>query len=96
MEIEVNCRADAIPQQLEADLTGLELNDGVHISSVKLPEGVTPTITDRDFTIATIAPPKMAVEPEEGEGEGEEGAEPTEEGAEAPAEEGGGGEETES
>ena len=89
-EIEVNCRADAIPQQIEADLAGLELNDGVHISSVSLPDGVTPTITDRDFTIATIAPPKMAVEPVEGEGEGEEGAEATEEGAEAPAEEGGG------
>jgi len=95
-EIEVNCRADAIPHQFEADLTGLELNDGVHISMIKLPDGVTPTITDRDFTIATIAPPKLAVEEEEVEGEieGEEGAIPTEEGAEAPAEEGGG-EETE-
>ncbi len=86
-EVEVTCRADAIPQQIDADLSGLELNDGIHISMVKLPEGVTPTITDRDFTIATIAPPKMAVEPTEEEGE--EGAAALEEGAEAPAEEGG-------
>jgi large subunit ribosomal protein L25 len=54
-EVELYCPADAIPDQIEIDLTGREIGDSVHISAVKLPEGVSPTITDRDFTIATIA-----------------------------------------
>ncbi|HXG78139.1 MAG TPA: 50S ribosomal protein L25/general stress protein Ctc [Methyloceanibacter sp.] len=53
-EIPVRCPADAIPDHFEVDLTGLEIGDSVHISAVKLPEGVRPTITDRDFTVATI------------------------------------------
>ncbi|MCB1424346.1 MAG: 50S ribosomal protein L25/general stress protein Ctc, partial [Notoacmeibacter sp.] len=51
-EVEVECPANAIPDALEIDLTGLDIGDSVHISAVKLPKGVTPTITDRDFTIA--------------------------------------------
>ncbi len=69
--IEVHCPADAIPEAIEIDLTGLDLNDGVHISSVTLPAGVTPTITDRDFTIATIAAP-AGLRSEGAEGEEEE------------------------
>jgi large subunit ribosomal protein L25 len=53
-EIPVRCPADAIPDHFEVDLTGLEIGDSVHISAVKLPEGVRPTITERDFTVATI------------------------------------------
>ena len=56
-EVEVHCPANAIPESIDADLTGLDVGDGIHISHVKLPEGVTPVITDRDFTIATIAAP---------------------------------------
>ena len=56
-EIELACPANAIPEGIEIDLTGLELGDSVHISAVNLPEGVTPVIDDRDFTIATIAAP---------------------------------------
>jgi len=56
-EVEVQCRADAIPAHLTVDLEGFDLNDSIHISAVKLPEGVSPTITDRDFTVATIAVP---------------------------------------
>jgi large subunit ribosomal protein L25 len=79
-EIEVTCRADAIPEELVVDLTGLEIGDSLHISAVKLPDGVRPTITDRDFTVATVAAPS-AVKAEaaeaqetggEEEGEGEE------------------------
>src|SRR5690606_31710370 len=55
-EIAFVCHADAIPRAIEIDLTGTEINDSVHISSVKLPEGATPVI-DRDFTVATIAAP---------------------------------------
>jgi large subunit ribosomal protein L25 len=61
-EVELTCRADAIPQHIEVDLAGLDIGDGVHISMVKLPEGVHPTITDRDFTIATIAAPTVVRE----------------------------------
>jgi large subunit ribosomal protein L25 len=53
-EIAVRCPADAIPDHFEIDLTGLEIGDSIHISAVKLPEGVRPTITGRDFTVATI------------------------------------------
>src|SRR5262245_15111500 len=49
-EIAVRCPADAIPDHFEVDLTGLEIGDSVHISALKLPEGVRPTITKRDFT----------------------------------------------
>ncbi len=55
--VEVVCRAGAIPDEIVVDLTGFGINDSVHISHVKLPENVRPTITGRDFTIATIAAP---------------------------------------
>jgi len=87
-EIEFSCRADAIPEHIECDLTGLDIGDSIHISHVSLPEGATPTITDRDFTIATIAAPSVYTEAEEEAEEGEEIE--GEEGAEA--EEGAGGE----
>ena len=75
--------ADAIPEFVEVDLTGLEIGDGVHISALTLPEGATPTIRNRDFTIATIAG-AAAVLPETDEGavaataEGAEGEAPAE------------------
>ncbi len=56
-EIELSCPADAIPEEIVVDLAGLDIGDAVHISHITLPEGSTPTITDRDFTIATIASP---------------------------------------
>lgn len=80
-EIEMICRADAIPTSIDIDLTGLDIGDSVHISMITLPDGVAPTITDRDFTIATVAAPTVVQEEEEAE-EGEE----LEEGAEAVAE----------
>jgi len=86
-DIPVRCPADSIPASFEIDLTGLEIGDSIHISSVKLPENVTPTITDRDFTVATIVG-RAAEEPTTTEEEGAEEAE----GAAAPDE--GGAEET--
>ena len=86
-EIEVDCRADSIPESIEIDLTGLELGDSLHISAVTLPEGATSAITDRDFTIITVAVPSVQeeeVEEEEEEGiEGVEGEVPAEGGAPA-------------
>ncbi len=54
-EVEVWCPADKIPDHFEVDLTGLAIGRSIHISSITLPDGVQPTITDRDFTVATIA-----------------------------------------
>ena len=60
-ELELECPADKIPEKIEINLEGLVVGDSIKISTVKLPDGVAPTITDRDFTIATIAAPtKMA------------------------------------
>jgi large subunit ribosomal protein L25 len=79
-EVELMCPANSIPEQIELDLAGLDIGDSIHISSVALPDGVTPTIDDRDFTIATIAAPTVQEEvveatDEEGmEGEAGEGA----------------------
>lgn len=58
-EIEVECPVAAIPESFVVDLTGLEIGDSVHMSNIALPERVVPTITDRDFTVATIAAPTL-------------------------------------
>jgi len=71
--VEVVCRAGAIPEKFVADLTGLEVGDSIHISDISLPEGVKPTITDRDFTIATIAAPTVAPVEDDIDADGEEG-----------------------
>ena len=77
--IEVACVADAIPESFEIDLAGLEIGDSIHASALILSEGVELTITDRDFTIATIAAPTvMAVEEEVESEEGIEGEEGSE------------------
>ncbi len=83
-EVEVQCTADNIPNEFEIDVTGLDIGDAMHASAISLPEGVAFTITDRDFTVATIAAPTVmaADEEEEEEVEGEEGAEEGAEGAE--------------
>ena len=83
--IELLCAADNIPPFIRVDLTGLDIGDSVHISDVDIPSGAEPTITDRDFTIATIAAPTILTIPEEEEVEGEEGEE-LEEGEEGVAE----------
>jgi large subunit ribosomal protein L25 len=73
-EIELICPVESIPEGLVADIASMNIGDSVHISDIELPEGVTPTITDRDFTVATIAAPTVHVEEVEEEGEeGEEG-----------------------
>ena len=58
-ELELVCDASAIPDEIGISLTGLEIGDAIHLSSVTLPKGVESAITDRDFTIATIVPPTV-------------------------------------
>ena len=73
-EVELNCPADAIPEKITVDLEGIKVGDSIHISSIELPEGVTPTISDRDFTVATLQSPGGGVKNED-EDEAEDGAE---------------------
>jgi len=54
-ELELTCAPNAIPESIIIDLAEAEIGDSIHISAIELPEGVTSTITDRDFTIVTIA-----------------------------------------
>ncbi len=56
-ELELICEPESIPENIEIDVTGLEIGAAIHISHVKLPEGTTCAITERDFTIATIIAP---------------------------------------
>jgi len=60
--VEVSCTPDLIPSNLVIDLSNSEVGDSLHISAVNLPEGVTATISDRDFTIATIVAPTVVRE----------------------------------
>jgi len=74
--IELRCSPDNIPESIEIDLAVAEVGDSIHISAIELPDDVELTITDRDFTIATIAAPTVVVEEEDdvaGEGEEVEG-----------------------
>ena len=63
-EVEIKAPVNKIPEMLEIDLKGIEIGDSIHISSVKLDEDVKPLISDRDFTIATLAPPTVIQEVE--------------------------------
>tara|TARA_B100001248_G_scaffold256602_1_gene237870 strand:+ start:608 stop:1354 length:747 start_codon:yes stop_codon:yes gene_type:complete len=82
-KIELKCPAENIPDEIIVDLTGTDIGTSIKISSVKLENEISPTITDRDFVIATVASPTVIKEPEK-PAEGEAAAEGTE--GEAPAE----------
>jgi len=75
-ELDLVCESDKIPGEIEVDVTGLEVGDSIHITSVTLPEGSESAITDRDFTIATLVAPSALKRAEgeaasEGDGEAE-------------------------
>ncbi len=77
-KIELKCPTENIPKELVVDLDGLDIGASIKISSIKLPENVSPTIQGRDFVVATVAAPTIIKEPEkpaeETAAEGEEGA----------------------
>ncbi len=88
-KVELKCPAESIPDEIVVDLAGTDIGTSIKISSVKLMENVAPTITDRDFVIATVASPTVIKEPEkpaeaDAAAEGAEGEVPAE-GAEAAA-----------
>ena len=90
-KVELKCPAENIPDEIIVDLAGTDIGTSIKISSVKLPENVNPTITDRDFVVATVAAPTVIKEPEkpteETPVEGAEGEAPAE-GAETSAKDG--------
>ena len=83
-KVELKCPAENIPTELVVDLEGLDIGTSIKISSINLPENVTPTIQGRDFVIATVAAPTVVKEPEKpaeaAEGEASEGADAAAEG----------------
>jgi large subunit ribosomal protein L25 len=89
--LELVCAADQIPEKLVVDLTGLEMNNSIHIDALKLPEGVVAAHPERDHTLATIVAPSIMVEEKPGEAaeaaaaEGEQPAEGASEKEEAAA-----------
>ena len=78
-KVELNCPAISIPEKLTVDLEGLNVGHTIHISSIELPEGCTPTIKDRDFTVATIAAPRGGLDDADEIEDTEEVSEETEE-----------------
>ena len=78
--MELKCPTENIPTELVVDLDGVDIGESFKISSINLPENVTPTIQGRDFVVATLAAPTVMKEPEKPAeaAEGEEGAEGTE------------------
>ena len=80
-KIELKCPSEKIPEAIVIDLDGIEIGESFKISSVKLEEGVSPTIQGRDFVIATLAAPTVMKEPEKpAEAEAAEGEEATTDG----------------
>ncbi len=73
--IELKCPTENIPNELVVDLENKDIGESFKISSIKLPEGVTPTIIGRDFVVATLAAPTIIKEPEKPAEEAVEGAE---------------------
>jgi large subunit ribosomal protein L25 len=63
-QIELKCPSEKIPESIVIDLDGIDIGESFKISSIRLEEGVTPTIIGRDFVIATLAAPTVMKEPE--------------------------------
>jgi large subunit ribosomal protein L25 len=91
-KVELKCPAENIPTELVVDLEGLDIGTSIKISSINLPENVTPTIQGRDFVIATVAAPTVVKEPEKpaeaAEGDAAEGVEGAADGGEKASTEG--------
>ena len=77
-KVELKCPAENIPNEIVLDLDNTEIGSSLKISSVKLPQNVIPTISDRDFVIATVVSPTIVIEPEKTEEATAEGETPTE------------------
>jgi len=79
-KVELKCPSEKIPEAIVIDLDGIDIGESFKISSVKLEDGVAPTILGRDFVIATLAAPTVMKEPEKPAEATAEGADVAEEG----------------
>ena len=70
--VEVICPVKNIPENFEFNLDGLEIGDSIHISHTQMDSAIKPTITDRDFTVASILAPSALVSAESTEEKSEE------------------------
>lgn len=86
-DVDIVCKAKDIPDEIIVDVSQFKIGDSIKISHAVMPEGAKPAIDDRDFTLATIAAPRIILDDEPAEGE--EGAEASAEGAEGEKAEGG-------
>ena len=67
-EIEIICRVRDLPDEIEVDVSGMDVGDVLHINEVTLPEGVRLAEEDADFTVATVAMPRVEEEAAPAEG----------------------------
>ena len=97
-EVEVVCLPKHLPEYLEVDVSAVELDEMLHLSDIKLPEGVEiPELAqgpEHDHAIVSIhvikaAPVEEELDEEAAEGEGEEAAADDAGGDDAPAEDAG-------
>lgn len=70
-DIEISCLPRDLPEYIEVDVSGLELNQVYHLSELTLPPGVTSVALahDHDPAIVGISLPRLEEEPEAVEGE---------------------------
>ena len=90
--IDIYAPATAIPNIFEIDVTGLEIGDAIHVSSIALPDGVTLVTTDRDYTVATIAAPSALKSSDDAANDEADAADAADDGEAAEAAEGADGE----
>jgi large subunit ribosomal protein L25 len=85
-EVELSCLPRWIPEEIQVDISGLDVGDSLHVRDIPLPENVT-LISDPDLSVVSIVAPAAVEEevvPEEEEVAPEEPVEGAE--AEAPSE----------
>ena len=68
-ELDITCLPKDLPEYIAVDVSGLALNQSIHLSDIQLPEGVELTASalhaGDDPTLANVAPPKVMEEEEE-------------------------------
>jgi large subunit ribosomal protein L25 len=58
-EIELRCTPTTLPEVLEVDISGLDLNEFIHIKDIELPEGVE-AAGDKSLAVFHVSEPNVA------------------------------------
>ena len=61
-EIEVSALPEKLPDQIEVDVTELDIHDTIHIEDLAMPEGVE-ALFKENFSVVTVVPPIVEAEP---------------------------------